>query len=597
MTDKIVRIGGASAFAIDSALSVPQLLTVPRLDYLIFDYLAEGSMGMMGRAAQANPQAGFGSDFLDVHVGPHLAEILGKKVRVIANAGGVNPQALADALAKQARAAGFSPRIGVVAGDDLRERLDEIRASAPADMFSGAAFPDKILSANAYLGAFPIARLLDEGADIVITGRVVDSAVVLGALIHEFGWGPDDLDLMAAGTTAGHLLECGAQVTGGTFTDWQDVPGWADMGFPVGECHADGSIVITKPEGTGGLVSVGTVAEQMLYEVSDPQAYYVPDVTCDFSTVTLEQVGPNRVRVSGATGHPPTDSYKVCVTYDTGWRGVVCQPVVGIDAPAKAARQAEALFERGRRMLRDRNLPDFRATHYVPIGVEAEYGARARTVPSREVIAKMVVEHDDKLPVDLFIREQHMAISAMSQGTTLNLAAYAMPTTGLFSFLIDKKAVVPVISLDGRALPAQGSARGGFTLASLERPGGPVATVDGSETVRLIDLAWGRSGDKGELFNVAAIAREARYLPYIRAALTAEAVAGWFVHLFEGAEPRVDRYDLPGCSALNFVLHGALPGGINASPRLDPVGKTMAQQLMEFPIPVDPAIAAAVRGG
>ncbi|WP_380872774.1 atuA [Sphingomonas sp. DBB INV C78] len=595
MTDKIVRIGGASAFAMDSALSVPQLLAVPGLDYLIFDYLAEGSMGMMGRAAQASPEAGFGTDFLDVHVGPYLAEILAKKVRVIANAGGVNPHALAAALAAKAKAAGFAPKIGVVAGDDLRERLDEIRGRAPADMFSGAPFPDKVLSANAYLGGFPIARLLDEGADIVITGRVVDSAVVLGALIHEYGWGPDDLDLLAAGTTAGHLLECGAQVTGGTFTDWQDVPDWANIGFPVGECHADGSITITKPEGTGGLVSVGTVAEQMLYEVSDPQAYYVPDVTCDFSTVKLEQVGPNRVRVSGATGHAPTDSYKVCVTYDTGWRGVVHQPVIGINAAAKAQRQAESLFERGRRMLRDRNLPDFRATHYVPIGVEAEYGARARTVPSREVIAKMVVEHDDKLPVDLFLREQYMAISAMSQGTTLNLAAFAMPTTGLFSFLIDKAQVAPKISLDGRELPAEGSKRGGFALSSLARPGGPEASADGSETVPLISLAWGRSGDKGELFNVAVIAREARYLPYIRAALTEASVADWFVHLFEGKEPRVDRYDLPGCAAINFVLHGALPGGINASPRLDPVGKTMAQQLMEFPVPVDPAIAAQLR--
>ncbi|MGH6781639.1 MAG: AtuA-related protein, partial [Sphingomonadaceae bacterium] len=226
----------------------------------------------------------------------------------------------------------------------------------------------------------------------------------------------------------------------------------------------------------------------------------------------------------------------------------------------------------------------------------AEYGARARVVPSREVIAKMVVEHDDKLPVDLFLREQHMAISAMSQGTTLNLAIYAMPTTGLFSFLIDKAEVQPAISLDGRALPADGSRKGGFALSSLARPGGPDAAVEGGETVPLIDLAWGRSGDKGELFNIAVIAREARYLPYIRAALTEIAVADWFIHLFEGRAPRVDRYDLPGTSALNFVLHDALPGGINASPRLDPVGKTMAQQLMEFPVPVDPAIAAAVRG-
>ncbi len=182
----------------------------------------------------------------------------------------------------------------------------------------------------------------------MITGRVVDSALALGPLIHEFGWSADDHDALAAGTLAGHLLECGAQVTGGTFTDWRDVPRWEDIGFPIGECHADGTLVITKPEGTGGLVSVGTVAEQLLYEVSDPCDYIVTDVRCDFSQVRLEQVGADRVQVSGARGRPPTDTYKVCITYDDGWRAIAYQPMIGEEAGAKAERQAAALFERAR---------------------------------------------------------------------------------------------------------------------------------------------------------------------------------------------------------------------------------------------------------
>ena len=186
---------------------------------------------------------------------------------------------------------GIALSIATVEGDDLRPSLDDLRKRGITEMFTGLAFPDKILTANAYFGGFPIADALARGADVVLTGRVVDSALILGPLIHEFGWKPTDYNLLSAGTVAGHLLECGAQVSGGTFTDWQDVPDWAHTGYPVGECRADGSCVITKPEGTGGLVSVGTVAEQMLYEVSDPQAYFCPDVVVDFTTCALKQEG------------------------------------------------------------------------------------------------------------------------------------------------------------------------------------------------------------------------------------------------------------------------------------------------------------------
>lgn len=595
--DKVVRIGGATASLADTALSVPQLLSGGQLDYLVFDYLAEGSMGILGRLQAANPDMGYGFYFLSLHVGPYLEEIASRGVKVVANAGGVNPAGLVSALEQMIKAKGLDLTVACVEGDDLRGRLDELRAAGHRDMFIDTPFPDEVVSANAYLGAFPVAAALAAGADIVITGRVVDSAVVLGPLIHEFGWGFDDLDMLAAGTLAGHLLECGAQVTGGTFTDWRDVPDWGNMGFPIGECHADGSVIITKPDETGGLVSIGTVAEQILYEVSDPEDYIVADVRCDFSHVQLEQIGENRVRVSGAKGYAPTDTYKACITFDGGWRAVAYQPIIGEDAAEKAQRQAEALFERGRVLLRKSNLSDFTLTDTVLIGGEASFGSHANPGGGREVICKLIVDHPDKEGAEIFSREQWAGISGMSVGTSINLATQVTPMTGVFLFLIEKEGITPTVSLGG---DTQGIvvAKGSTTSESACVPKRVASLPPLTEamTVDLVDLAWARSGDKGHLFNVAVIARQPEYLPYLRAALTPEAVSDWYVHLGpEGQPPRVEPFEAPGLNALNFVVHDALTGGINASTRLDPAAKGMAQMLLRFPIQVPTALAQELK--
>ncbi len=593
---RVVRIGGATSSFSDTALSVPQLLHGGRLDYLIFDYLAEGSMGIFGRMQAANPALGYGTDFLNVHVGPFLRDIAAQGVKLVANAGGVNPAGLAVALEEMIRDAGLSLTVAFVDGDDLRGRIDDLRDAGHRDMFTGAAFPADIVSANAYLGAFPIAAALGKGADIVITGRVVDSAVVLGPLIHEFGWGADDFDLLAAGTLAGHLLECGAQVTGGTFTDWRDVPDWANIGFPIGECHADGILILTKPEGTGGLVSVGTVAEQLLYEVNDPADYIVADVCCDFSQVSLEQVGENRISVSGARGRPPTDTYKVCVTFDCGWRTVAYQPIIGEDAAEKALRQADALFARGRALLRARNLPDFTATDMVLIGGEASFGEHGNGGNSRELICKLVADHPDRTGAELFAREQWAAISGMSQGTSINLSTNVLPMTGIFLFLLDKAQVQARVTCCGVSEVMAVPRRVRAVAASRPLPG-PVPQVAGEVDVDLARLAWARSGDKGHLFNVAVIAREPHFLPWLRAALTPQAIGAWYRHLGpDGQAPRVDCFEAPGLNALNFVVHDALLGGINASTRLDPAAKGMAQMLLRFPVPVPSAMAKELRG-
>ncbi|MBC7491391.1 MAG: DUF1446 domain-containing protein, partial [Novosphingobium sp.] len=519
-------------FFIDSAMAVPQLLA-EGVDAIILDYLAEGAMGLLGRMRLADPASGFPSDFMDVHIGPFLKEIAAKGTRIVANAGGVNPAALCDKLRARIADLGLDIKVACIAGDDLMGRLDQF--SETRDMFTGAPFPQSgVTSANAYLGAFPIAAALAQGAQIVVTGRVVDSALTLGLLIDRFGWSAHDFAELAGGTLAGHLIECGAQVTGGTFTDWREVEGWATIGAPIAECHADGTCVITKPKGSGGLVSVGTVSEQMLYEVGDPQAYFVPDVTCDFSTVRIAQDGPDRVRVSGATGHPPTATLKACATWDDGWRAVAYQPVIGKDAAAKAAKQAEALFERGRLMLRGRNLANWRRAEMVPIG------------SGEEVIAKLVVEHDEAFACQMFAREQFAAISAMAPGTSVAFGVSVQPCMSLISFLVDKATITA--TLDGEPCPLP--AVSGFDPAMIQRPDTPTASP-GTQTRTLEDLAFARSGEKGETINVGVIARRPEWRSALRAALTGEALRDWLPDL--GAFT-CQIYDVPGCHALNLVL-------------------------------------------
>ena len=509
---KIVRIGGASGALNDSEIAVPQLLRVPDLNYLAFDYLGEGAMGLFRQMKVADPASGFLPDFVNLHVGPYLAELKARNIKVVSNAGGMNPEGLAEMIRQRGRDMGVDIRVATVTGDDIEDMAPQLRAEGLCDMFNGMELPGEGLGAvNVYLGAFPVAAALAAGADMVITGRVVDSALILGPLIHEFGWGPQDYDLLAAGTTAGHLLECGAQVSGGLFTDWESVPDWANIGFPVGECHADGTFVITKAEGTGGLVSVGTVTEQLLYEVSDPQAYIVPDVVCDFSALKLEQEGPNRVKVSGAKGYPPTGSLKICATFSAGWRSVALIPISGIDAARKAQRTADALLERTSRILLHRNQPDWKAKHVEVIGTETAYGPRAQALAPREVLLKIVVDHEDMTSALMFGREQTAAILNMAVGTSIApiiSAPRAFPLTDMFLGLIDRDRATAHISLDGKEVPFNAPEQGGFDPAVIVRPEVPPAPEDGEVDVPRIQLAFASSGDKGRLFNVAAIARK-----------------------------------------------------------------------------------------
>lgn len=587
MTSEPYRIGGALGFFIDSAAGVPQLLDAG-VDAIILDYLAEGTMGQLGRARLADPDMGHAPTFMAIHVGPHLDRISAQGVKIVANAGGLNPAALAAQLRGEIARRGLKLKVGCISGDDLLSRLGEF-AGTP-DMDNGRKLPsDGVHSLNAYLGGFPVAEALKRGADIVITGRVVDSALTLGLLIHRFGWGREDWDLLAAGTLAGHLIECSAQATGGTFTDWDQVEDWANIGFPIAECRADGSFVLTKPEQTGGLVSPATVAEQMLYETGDPQAYIVPDVVLDFSRVEMRQAGPHRVEVTGAIGHPATASLKACATWDEGWRGVAFQPVIGPRAVERAQKQADSIFARCAGMLRARNQPPFLATEVVMIGAGAALGPRVFDPSAQEVVAKLVADHATAEGATLMVQEQNAAMCGGAPGHTISMGAMVTPLMHLVSFLVPKTAVTATLDMgDGPEDLPETHLPGSYDPASVTPPA-PSATPD--PAVRTCDrplgkLAWLRSGEKGETINVGVIARDPALLGWIRAGVEAGLDQGWLNHLYAGAPASYRIYVVPGIHAFNVVLKGALPGGLNTSTRLDSAAKSVAQQMVEMPVAV-----------
>ncbi|MCO7227286.1 acyclic terpene utilization AtuA family protein [Pleionea sp. CnH1-48] len=598
MTDTSIRIGCASGFWGDTNSAAFQLVEKGQLNYLVFDYLAEITLSIMAGAKRKNPALGYATDFVTDVMSPLAKSIQQQGIKVISNAGGINPQACADALAEQLEQQGISLNIAVVTGDDLTQ-TPQLEEQLSPELDSQAPLPKSMVSANAYLGAKAITAALAQGADIVITGRIVDSAVTLAPLMHEFNWQWDQYDKLAQGSLAGHILECGAQSTGGNFTDWEQVPSFDNIGFPIAECFANGEFVIQKPEHTGGLVSPLTVAEQIVYEIGDPGAYYLPDVICDFCQVQLHQEADNKIRVSGAKGYAPTPDYKVSVTYLDGFRANATFIMAGIDVAAKAKRTTATLITKINRQLEQKGVAPL-TTQVDLLGTESSYGANAQTRHSREIVVRIAAIHPDKRALFLFGKEIAQAATGMAPGITGLLGGRPKPTPviKLHSALIAKSSVTTQLGYRNETIlvekplaneqPLADSEKDSFSSSARTPELHSLPAL--SHQVPLIQLAVARSGDKGDHANIGVIARHPEFLPYIENALTTDAVAKFFQHCLTDEKSDVLCWQLPGLNAVNFLLKHSLGGGGVASLRSDPQGKAFAQQLLEFPVPISAAL-------
>lgn len=406
---KTIRIANGQGFWGDSLEAPIEQVRRGPIDYLGLDYLAEITMSIMQKQRARDPRQGYARDFVSM-IEQILPDLVERNIKVVANAGGVNPEACRDAVIEVARRAGFGGKIkiGIVGGDDILHRLDDFisRGVELKNLDTGeplSTVRPLVQSANVYFGGRPVAECLSEGGQIVICGRVTDTGLSLGPMIHEFGWATDAWDLLSAGTIAGHTVECGAQCTGGNcLIDWQTIPNVADIGYPIIEAHPDGSFVITKHSGTGGRITVASIKEQLVYEMGDPREYITPDCVADFTTIQLEQKAENRVRFSGIKGRPATDLYKVSISYSAGWKAVGSLVYAWPDAYKKAQAADRVLRERLERLgLKfDSVLTEF-------VGVDACHGPLSGE-PSpdiAEVTFRIGVRSNDKHAVERFTRE------------------------------------------------------------------------------------------------------------------------------------------------------------------------------------------------
>jgi hypothetical protein len=417
-----VLIANGQGFWGDSILAPVRLVNEGPVDYLTLDYLAEVTMSIMQKLRSRNPQAGYATDFVRL-IDRILPQLVAKRIRVVANAGGVNPRACMAAVMDVIQKHGFKGvGVGIVEGDDVLSQLDALIAGGErfANMDTGEALSTvraDVTSANVYLGAFPIAEALDRGAQIVITGRGTDPGLVLGPLIHEFGWKPSDHDLLAAGTVAGHIVECGAQCTGGNYTDWRHVPDMARVGYPIIEAAADGTFTITKHDGTGGLVNESTVAHQLAYEMGDPHAYLGPDCSADFTSIRMSQQGRDRVRVTGVRGAKPTDTYKVSISYRNGFKAVGELTISGPDALDKARLCADIVWKRlamdGCEFAPEEKMVELVGANVCHAGI-----ASADRKDPTEILLRMGVKSMDEDKVDRFGMELVPLVTSGPPGVT-----------------------------------------------------------------------------------------------------------------------------------------------------------------------------------
>jgi hypothetical protein len=565
----MLRVANCSGFYGDRISAAREMVEGGPIDVLTGDWLAELTMLILAKTRKG-ASGGYARTFL-TQMEQVLGTCLDRGIKVVSNAGGLNPAGLAEDLGLLADRLGLKPRIAYVDGDDLLDRFEGMRADGIdfANFDTGAALGDRTpITANAYQGGWGIAEALKRGADVVVTGRVTDAAVVVGPAAAHFGWQRTDWNALAGAVVAGHIIECGCQATGGNYAFFQEVPGLERPGFPIAEIHADGSSVITKHHGTGGLVSVGTVTAQLLYEIQSTR-YLNPDVTTNFDTIKLEQVGENRVLVNGVIGQPPPATTKVCINLDGGYRNQMTFCLTGLDIEAKADLVTRTFWS------------------HVPGGPESFQQATTRLIrsdssdPTSNETAVATLTFTVKDP-----DERKVGRSFANVGVEMALASYpgmfgnGAPGPGhpfgvYWPALIPSDLVPCVVHLDGSSFVVE-STPGQTPEAAAPVP--PTTPYPAGPTVRLpLGRVMGaRSGDKGGNANIGVWTKTTQAYEWLRSFLTAERLQEL---LPEAASLKVVRYDLPNLSALNFVVHGLLEEGVAASTRMDAQAKGLGEYL------------------
>jgi hypothetical protein len=423
------------------------------IDYLVMDYLAEVTMSIMQKQKLRNPEYGYARDFVDV-ISEILPDIAEKGIKVISNAGGVNPEACKDKILEEINERGFEDiKVAVVDGDNILDDLNELIANGRdlKNMETGepvTTIKDRLLSANVYFGSRPVVEALSKDADIIVTGRVTDTGLTLAPMVHEFGWSFDDYDKLAAGTIAGHIIECGAQVSGGNYTDWEEIEDFVDIGFPIIEAKPDGDFYVTKHKNTGGLVSEATVKEQLLYEIGDPKEYITPDCIADFTSIQLESDGENRVHVFGIEGRPETETYKISASYNDGYKLASTLVYSWPDAVKKAKKAGEIL--KGRAEALDLDFDDFRVEY---IGVngcsEKPISEELLETEHEEIQMRVSLSGQSKEDLDRFGKEVAPLILTGPSGVTgfAGGRPKASEIVAYWPALLDKEAVKPRVRI------------------------------------------------------------------------------------------------------------------------------------------------------
>jgi acyclic terpene utilization AtuA family protein len=589
--DRIV-IANCGGFWGDDPTAARRQVEGGPVDYLVMDYLAEVTMAILQKQRQRKPEAGYATDFV-AQLRDVLPACVERGIKVISNAGGVNPLACKAAVEKLADELGVGDRVrvGVVLGDDIYDRLDELIAGGQplTNMDTGRPLADEranVLSANVYLGAAPVVRALELGANVVITGRVTDTGVTLAPMIHEFGWAADDWNRLAAGIVAGHIIECGTQCTGGNFTDWQKVKSLSNLGFPLVEAFPDGTFTVTKHPGTGGIVSVHSISEQLVYEMGAPQ-YLAPDCVARFDSIRLTQDGPDRVKVSGIVGEPPPEKLKVSISFAHGYRAFGRLIVTGPDSLAKAEKAAQLVWESaGGTELYEDTCTQFVAwngTH--PPLTDSE--------PSEIMVQLAVRDADaDKINHRFGVQVVPRVLGSVPGITVLadQGRPRASDVVGYWPALIDRscvpmRVVVGDDTIDVPHLDLAAAAPAGSAFTPERPPPRPSGGAGGAAVkVPLSRLCLARSGDKGDTSNVGVIARSEAVYDWMVEHLTPAFVKQRFAGICKGD---VERHEVPNILACNFLLHESLGGGGTLSLILDPQGKTYAQYLLAAEVEVE----------